>query len=165
MGSPTERATLALPPDASVMHTTAISPTNPGDPNDPASPSWVAPESWAVKRQDDEEEAASMSGESEDGLQMQEPTRNVAQQEDDQSLGHDMHSTVGRQGSVLVNGAGEYKIRVINEAGGAPYAVFKVPYTETAQSFIKTKFYAKVHVELECRLWIQDRGRGEFDRI
>jgi hypothetical protein len=151
---------VALQADATGMHTTTISPTNPGGPDDPTSPSWVAPESWAVKRQDGDEDAASMSGESEDNLQMQEPARNVVNQDDNNSLGHDMHSTIGRQGSLQVNVGGEYKIRVINETGGAPYAVFKVPYTETAQSFIKTKFYAKALVDAEYRLWIQDRGRG-----
>jgi hypothetical protein len=165
LNSPTSR--VALPPPLPLplpptgMHTTAISPPNGDAPNDPSSPSWVAPESWAVKRQDGDEDATSMSGESEDNLQMQEPALNVAvKSEDDHSQGHEIPTTIGRQGSLLPNVAGEYKIRVINETGDRPYVIYKIPYTETAQSFIKTKFNAQAQPDAEYRLWIQDRGKG-----
>lgn len=168
--SPTSRSTTLVPessaspyPNTSDLHKTAISPT---DPNDPTSPSWVAPESWAVKRQDVEEDAGSISGDS-DNMQLTEPMRlGAVPVPEDDSIGHEGVNgkcTVGRQGSVNVNGGVgvEYKIRVINEVEGiAPYAVFKIPYSETAQSFIRNKFVPKMGIDGEARLWIRDRGRG-----
>ena len=140
-----------------------MSPTDVRDAiNDPASPSWVAPESWGVKRMSADEDAGSISGES-DNLEMTEPTRNghpIHDDENDPSL--QGHSTPGRQHSSAVS---EYKIRVLHEVESltTPHMVFKVPYTETAQSFIKTKWNPRVKVDVECRLWIRDRGRGRLE--
>ena len=176
--SPTTRPLPLLPPPSgsldpngtsggvSGIFPNTVSPTDVrGGPNDPASPSWVAPESWGVKRLSVDEEARSISGESEN-LQMTEPVRAggaLHSQDDDMDASVQGHSTLGRQHSLqLVTGVAEYKIRVLQqvEVMTSPYLVFKVPYTETAQSFIKTKWNVRVKGDTECRLWIRDRGRG-----
>lgn len=151
----------AVDPSGLFVHHAAVSPTDSRNADGPASPSWVAPESWGVKRQDADDEAGSISGESEN-LQLQEPTRNGLQVPGDDEQSHDIHSTLGRQHS-LQSSTLEYKIRVICEIeNGPPPLVFKIPYQETAQSFIKSKFYSKSRVEGECRLWIRDRGRDRM---
>jgi len=137
--------------------------------NDPASPSWVAPESWGVKRMSADEDAGSISGESEN-LEMTEPVRNgvaIPAHDDENDPSLQGHSLLPRQNSMQGIGMIEYKIRVLQEVEtmASPYMVFKVPYTETAQSFIKTKWNLKVKLDSECRLWIRDRGRGEFVSI
>lgn len=176
--SPTTRPLPLLPPPTATLDPNGIngsgafpstvSPTDVrGGINDPASPSWVAPESWGVKRLSVDEDAGSISGESEN-LQMTEPVRNtmgIHVQDEDPDASLQGHSTLGRQHSLQVGlGVAEYKIRVLQqvEVMATPYMVFKVPYTETAQSFIKTKWNLKVKGDSECRLWIRDRGRGTF---
>jgi hypothetical protein len=114
-------------------------------------------------------DAGSISGESEN-LEMTEPMRNgvsMHPQEDENDQSVQGHSLLGRQHSLQAGGIVEYKIRVVQEveAIASPYMVFKVPYTETAQSFIKTKWNSRVKADSECRLWIRDRGRGEFSGI
>jgi hypothetical protein len=159
--SPTSRPLPLAPPvvEATGLYVTTVSPTESRNANDPASPSWVAPESWGVKKQDADDDVGSISGESEN-LQLQEPTRNTLALPVDDEQSHDLHSTLGRQHS-LQSSTLEYKIRVICEIeNGPPPLVFKIPYQETAQSFIKSKFYSKSRLEGECRLWIRDRGRG-----
>lgn len=164
--SPRGKATLLPPshlePNGTFLHhTSAISPIDKRDPADPASPSWVAPESWAVKMNMDEE-VQSDSGES-DNMQLQEPTRHAAlfNQEEEQSV-HD--TTTGALRSVNGGtGAMEYKIRITYETeAGNPHSIYKIPYSETAQSFIKTKFNPKMRIDGECRLWIRDRGKDRM---
>jgi hypothetical protein len=176
--SPTNRPLPLVPPSSSTLDPNdtnasggfpgTVSPTD-MRPNDPASPSWVAPESWGVKRMSADEDAGSISGESEN-LEMTEPIRHgvsIPAQDDENDQSLQGHSLPGRQHSMQASGVAEYKIRVLQEVEtmASPHMVFKVPYTETAQSFIKTKWNLKVKVESECRLWIRDRGRGEFASI
>jgi hypothetical protein len=112
----------------------------------------VAPESWGVKRLDEDDESGSLSDD-DSNLKLQEPTRNGPKlaDEDDHSV-HDHHGL--HSGSSI-----EYKIRVFSEPEGQSF-VFTIPYTETAQSFITTKYSLMARREVECRLWIRDRGRG-----
>jgi hypothetical protein len=176
--SPTSRPLPLLPPPSADINGTGatggfpstVSPTDTrAGINDPASPSWVAPESWGVKRMSVDEDARSVSGESEN-LEMTEPIRHgvsMHPQDDENEQSLQGHSLMGRQHSMQASGMVEYKIRVLQEVEtmASPYMVFKVPYTETAQSFIKTKWNPRVKVDSECRLWIRDRGRGEFAGI
>lgn len=154
-GSPTStHKHLPVPPPSTHSgislgpHATSISPIDPAI-NDPTSPSWVAPESWAVRRLDEDEDDASVSDD-DSHLQLQEPRTGGKLVDDEENSVHDhngLHSSV------------EYKIRVFSEVEGQSL-VFKIPYTETAQSFIKTKYASRSRQEGECRLWIRDRGRG-----
>ncbi|KAG8834480.1 cysteinyl-tRNA synthetase [Serendipita sp. 399] len=153
--TPTGRG-LPLPPphiqNGTYSHLSAISPTDKRDVNDPGSPSWVAPESWGVKMNVDED-AHSESGES-DNLQPQEPTRQGGPEDEAvrDSLGRPSNST----------STTEYKIRVTLETDTTNGAMlFKIPYIETAQSFIKQKFIPNYR-EGEFRLWIRDRGRDRM---
>ncbi|KAG8868173.1 cysteinyl-tRNA synthetase [Serendipita sp. 405] len=158
--SPSSKGLMLPPPhvhsNGTYPHLSAISPTDKRDINDPGSPSWVAPESWAVKM-GAEEDARSESGES-DNLQLQEPIRQGTMfNPEDESV----HDAMGRQSTSA--GTIEYKIRILFETDttSSPL-VFKVPYSETAQSFIKTKFISKVRGEGEYRLWIRDKGRDRM---